>query len=461
MLVNALLSFPLYLSAKLADNLFSQSKWVITMRLSISSSGYNWYVYKGTRTKFSNHNDDYDLELKPNEIIGVKGKIVIHKDEPKIKFVFTPTELNKLIKTCAPLDYDHNLYPKLALPCSKTDVARVYAFFNEKLFAGECPKDVVFRKLNSSKTHGRAIYKFATDTMEFVFSSLSMTNVPEFCNMVVHEMIHLLHYKRAYRDKDAMYEDSAHGPLFIRDMKRLNSLGYSVQVTKKDYSTDALQNHVYIAQFKDSASENTITLHSQKEFDPKDVLRRLAAVYRIACSEYVYGKTTDPLATRTNKLTTSGTIPKGRRLSTKGFSLANVEILHKETVIDVSSHKQDTQLKKAMLLSDYNLDNSLAIYFGTVQAQYPEAKLEDVEKNWAAITDDEILKGHVFKNIKRQLLIKRLDKEDALKYLVSLYSVCFKSRLTKERFAELCAKYFDIITMPHNAIVKGLIKILD
>lgn len=441
------------------------------MHISLSATdAVLWYKYKGKRATYSDHNPEYDLELVPNDIIGIKGNILVHQEEQSIKFRMSSIEISKILKSSTKLDYDHKIYPPLALPCTAKDVKKLYDLFNKKYFAGELPDDTVFVKARSARTFGKAYYKGHGKPMKLQFGEAAMTSVPLFCDMVIHEMIHLLHYKRCYRDGRAEYAEQGHGALFKQDMQRLNKFGFNIRIRGSDYESAELQDAVHVVLFK---GEDRLGFWSRTPIEPTDLLIVLQRHYNIQPTSYVVGTVLDNRALNLNQLNLKNQIVLGRKVRTSNTwdVESTMTVTERKEVVapdNVSSAVIGAVASAARALDFVYVDylyNVLHYLFKTVKDPRDFEKLVPavadrayIKKVYDDISDKDIVTGTIFKAIKRELLVQRLDGDKALDYIVLAYNQTFKSRVAPARFAELAAAYFDIITMPHSQIVKGLVK---
>lgn len=445
------------------------------MFISVSSS-YNWYNYQGKSIKFEDHHPEYDLELKPGELFGIKGNKLVHDGETGVQFKMTDAEVKSLIKKSALLNYDHDLYPRLALPCTNSDVAKVYAYYNKRIFNNELPKKITFRVMNAKSTEGKARYKNGEYTL--YYGKSAMTDVPFFCNMVIHEMIHILHYKRLFEDNRKEYDEAGHGPLFVDDMNRINKLGYKIVTVVTERELAQMQKPVYIVVFPHVQRSTTPTVfnsskfvapfYSEKPFDPELVLEDLKVRYGAYPGEYRYGTTRNASALKQNKLTSTGRIPGRISITNTTVKFDDVDII-KHKVLDHRVEDVNNAVVRAVndaKVAGIQLPHLQYIQDVLNHAGFHKQKVTSVTKNtthatdaefkyiadsWYTITDEQI--KFMFKHSRKDMLKRGLDGEEAIDKLVEIYNISFRGRVEPKRYAELAAKYFDIITMSARQII--------
>lgn len=493
------------------------------MYVSLSSDlkKFEWYEYRGRRIiSFEDHHPEYDLDIEPKAIFGVrklrgKNKLILLED-PKILFTLSDTELSKVLRVSAghserrgtvelaagtkggkskpqarvantgkkALAYD---FP---MPPTKQDIMRAYNYFNKKYFKNECPK-ITIEFPRASKYLGQAQALYVGNQVKFVLkiSKKAMTDTWTLTNLVLHEMIHLLHYKRAFVDNDKRYSGAAHGPLFIEEMHRLNKLGYSIDIKENDVVEVEMEKPVFVLAVY--LKDQVIIVFNDTDFSQhlQAVLKsiRKSVATSVEFDRYVYGTTQSNHVFRFGaKLTARKTVPKSqlnkawkknskivasmektlkvkeeKTLSTpKGMDVRKEVHNACDAASDFIEESYDNYILAVMMLAGLvddnirrsDIENTSRQVLSTGERTY-------VQQRWNGIEDHHVLEGEPFKQVRRQLLKHRLDGEKAAKYLGVGYSKDFQGRIDNLRYAKLCVKAFgDIITMADDDLEKAVLK---
>lgn len=137
----------------------------------------------------------------------------------------------------------HPSWPSFSLPLRRDDFRKLYDHFNETLFDYELPKDISLVRFKSLASAGRASLKIGDNnkaTYKIMLSPSVMSSEDHVANVIIHEMIHILMYVRYIATADAKWRNADHGPLFVKEMDRINALGYNVPHLEDDYAVEEL-----------------------------------------------------------------------------------------------------------------------------------------------------------------------------------------------------------------------------
>jgi len=500
---------------------------MFTSLAAVSIDKYQWYQYQGKKTlSFENHNPKYDLDLAPKMKYGIrtyagKLKLAVLAD-PSIVFTMTEAEVKKIIRLSTGYsgrvkgvslkagiggkdvktgERVHNpdaglpekFFPSIPMPPKKQDIARLYNYFNKLHFKNECPTQVRFLLSEASKFSGQAMLKMKGGQLNYTLklAKHALTDIPRVCEVVLHEMIHLLHYKRFYEDGNALYNQAGHGPLFLEDMHRLNKHGYKIDTKEYDL-TEATLASPEPTMLLELEGDKYLVLHSSKDFKKNipDLLEELR--YRIDVKmsfiSYKYGTTTSSYAFEGLKLTARNAISKNRRLLL--FPKRHVESLVKNMTIkdegDLTPVRGDIRpeikgaIDAATVIIDQNLNrfmhgilsfarisghadgNAMLRALDIARDKLSQAEYQAAEKKWASIEDRHLLKSDHFKMLRKEMLLRKLDGEEAIQWLSKGYDKnAYEGRIEYQRYVDLCLEAFgDIIVMTDKAIEKGLIEAL-
>jgi len=468
------------------------------MLISISSSAYTWYKYTGDkRVKYNDHHPEFELTLKRNEIFGVaKNFTVVHEDELDIPFKLSKSELKHLLTNSVLLKYDHDMYPRLSLPCKEADIRRVYNFYNAKLFNNELPTDIKFRRITREGVEGMAGGRTNLKTGKFNhvmwYHPSSMTDVPFFCHVVIHEMIHVLNNVR-YLAGDDSYRNAGHGPMFVKEMHRINALGYKILLTVKqeDYHIVESQETIYLATYQ--LSRGKLGFWSYTPFDPINILESLNLAGYMP-SAYEYGTTQNSLAIKADP------IVRGRPADKLMPKVAHADSVHIKTKLNFITDKMLSGFKPTVYKrierdapvdvkpSVENMTKACAKYLYLGKAAYvsnifmnlgvKETNTYDMEfarsaikskgfndsdfdyvlKSWYDIPDKAILAGGDWLDATRSILKNKMSNDSAINKIARIYNSDFAGRVEPERYARLAAQYFDIITLSQTTLMAEILK---
>lgn len=412
--------------------------------------------------------DGSKIQIGDKTIFSVSRNTLIYSGE---KFVLKAVTMKEVLASAVELTHNSKLYPSVALPCTNADISRLYTFFNKKVFDNECPplKDVDIKSIRSNARSAFAdampVFKAEGWRFRLRFSVKSMTTVEFFCNVVIHEMIHLLHQKRAYTDGDVTYRGASHGPLFVADMKRINALGYNVLMTvdtDNDLKGDLQQelNVVVIGGF-----EAEIAFYSHDVINVKSVLDQVRTI-GFSPSYYYQGISTDSkIPSKAMKLTDKGLIGVTfKRLVhfTQGAFSEWVN-QHGDTVyLDATPYMQAALHHLAKDLDwpweDYKFR---AVRLSRLPVELvnhdDDDKIKYFYAAWSGITDAGIKRSQSFKNLYNDILQHDMDNDAIVDDLVLIYSSRFKGRVEPERYADLCVAKFDIVTISGSQFKKALL----
>lgn len=331
---------------------------------------YQWYQYQGKRIlAFDNHNPKYDLDLEPQMKFGVRKYAGKHKlallSEPDIVFTLTDADIKKVVRlstgwsgkakgkklvagvggkdpkapvskvktptrprgrksTAAPGGARNKKYfPDFPVPPKVPDIFRLYTYFNNLLFKGECPEKIDIELAHDGQVRGQASCQFKGTHFAYGLrlSRDSMTDSARITNTVVHEMIHLLHFKRGREDRDSSYNEAGHGPLFIKEMNRLNKLGYNIQIQERNIEEAeiAIPEYVLVVHLKPNLSlpyRSTTDFRAQIPSLLEDIGGRIHSSRTL--DRYVYGISKSNYASLCVPLTKKLQIDKTEKLQGRG-----------------------------------------------------------------------------------------------------------------------------------------------
>lgn len=387
-------------------------------------------------------------------------------------FTLKAATIKQVIENSIELDHDSKLYPNIALPCTSKDVARLYTFYNKKLFNNECPplKDVQITSVRGNRRQyadATPMSKGSGVSFRLRFSDKSMTNVEFFCNVVIHEMIHILHQKRYYLDNNEDYYRASHGPRFLEDMKRVNSLGYKVTVTA-DIDNDVVgklqhAKHAMVV----SALNMELAFYSNETIDSAKLLSKLRSG-GFSPTRYYVGTSEDAkFPSYAVKLTSKGTfIGTVRSLPTQeiGFFKSFVKV-EKETALEVPKAAQAAiyAARKCIYYrwTDYYSLVTRTAGINEASLHEGDATYDYIRETWLSITDQDIKKSVPLKELYDEIVPQDMPDERVIRVLSYAYDMYFKERCTKERYADLCVSKFDIVTLSGKEFKKQLLVKLE
>lgn len=383
-------------------------------------------------------------------------------------FYMKAATVKQLLSRSVELTHNSKLYPSIALPCTSNDVARLYTFYNKKLFNNECPPVNQVRITSISGT-ARKAYADATTkrvgdkiTYRLRFSDKSMTTVEFFCNTVIHEMIHILHHKRFFADKMWEYEAANHGPLFIADMERINALGYRILKTV-DTDNDVvgtLQEHKHVLVV--SALDLEAAFYSNIPIDVNTILSKLRSSGFSPTSYYVGTSDDAKISTLATKLTAKNTfIGHVAKLPYKRPGFFKTFVTHGDVVqLSVPQTVQQAVYNHRKYLywrwKDYlySVENHGKVSF----VLHPGDPIYDyIRTTWMSITDTDIKRSVVFKEFYDEILKLDLTDDEIVKQLAYIHSQNFAERVEAERYADVCVSKFDITTISGKELKKRLL----
>jgi predicted SprT family Zn-dependent metalloprotease len=185
---------------------------------------------------------EFDIDFRKGDefTVSIHGdKIhIVHEAEPELTFKigYKDKRYRELLKASESLSFDfvpdpvNPVYPYLGQELTLKEVRKLYDFFNEKYFNGECPDKVKIVRGTQDYVFGMAELNFRKGTE--IKLHVNLTEIGRdpymFVDVVLHEMIHLLMYQKYLNTKNTKYAKAAHGPLFIAEMQRLNASGFNI-----------------------------------------------------------------------------------------------------------------------------------------------------------------------------------------------------------------------------------------
>lgn len=216
------------------------------MELALASDGFVAYTYTGKATiLLDDHHDEFTIDFQTDDrfkvkLVGTKVTI-IHLDEPSLQFTATTTDKAylRIMKYSTPDEFQFVPHPKYPaypfLPNLTFEmVPKIYAYFNDKLFNGMCPKKLLFKKTQGTSSplglaqldhvKGQPIYRMTVNVKKISVDTIL------FVDVLIHEMIHLYLYRKGLLEHNNSITQDGHGPYFQGEMKRLNKLGYNISI---------------------------------------------------------------------------------------------------------------------------------------------------------------------------------------------------------------------------------------
>lgn len=217
------------------------------MQVSISAAdpAFTTFTYNGrVIIKFLDHNDEYDLAVHTGDefLVKVKGSKVelITPDLPEVKFRTTTVDplYVRLMKNSTSDEFVFTPHPKFPaypfIPQLKFEMLpQLYAYFNKNLFNNKCPERLLFKRTNG-KNYGMAhVATVKGENLYRLWVNLKLIAGDPiiFIDTLLHEMIHLFLMRRGKEENDRAALFASHGPLFQAEMRRLNKLGYNIDLT--------------------------------------------------------------------------------------------------------------------------------------------------------------------------------------------------------------------------------------
>lgn len=210
-----------------------------------ATSDFSSYTYTGkAKILFDDHHDEYEVDFVTNDQFKILVKngfvTIIHQDAPKVKFTASITDPKyvKLMRSSTPARFEfvptpkHPQYPFIPKLTFEL-IPHIYDYLNDQYFNGQCPKEVLFKKSTAREALGVAMY----DTVRgrdlyrmLVNMKMIGSDMILFIDILLHEMIHLLLYRRGMEQRNREMVHDSHGPFFQAEMQRLNKLGFNVSI---------------------------------------------------------------------------------------------------------------------------------------------------------------------------------------------------------------------------------------
>lgn len=494
---------------------------------------YEWYVYNGKAKNFDTHHASYDLTLGKGDKFGIRkvgnAYKLVDLGTPNVAFTLSAKEVASILRAAAPHsgvykgiklrsgatvpakkeavpapkertyvpDESGGLYPEFPMPPKPADIKRLYTYFNKRYFNNGCPdvSKVRFVIAGGKKHSGLATMNWGPNGDKIYslrISRQAMSHRERIANIVAHEMIHLMHFKRYYEDGLMEYSGASHGPLFAQDMARLNEKGF--KVTVKDHDNDAVvmdaEHYALLVRFE---NDWYLGVFDDKPFQDKllplvDKLRQYTMSKETA-KHYVYGVTRSSHIFRFSRLTAQQQIPKRKLHGYKHDNEVIQNILSdfkivKENDLVPEDKTIRKEIARAVNQMATNRDHDLQTFIRSTLANAgPRFELENRNMNsqemadaslrvvskaelqyivdaWTKATDEQIAhNGYLVNWTKKSLLKYGYDGDDAVTHLVySVYVNHFVGRRTPQQFADFAVKYFgDLITLTNKELHKRII----
>lgn len=227
------------------------------MEISLASA-FVRYVYTGKTTLvFDQHNDEYDLEVAPEDEVSIRvtgSKVEIRPSDSNETFVATTTDKKylRLMKYSEAEEFVFVPHPKK--PCypfipkiTFEMLPKLYDYFNKLYFNGMCPKSLLFKRSPKRSelglaqldpnVRGKPLYRM-TVNMKIIASDTML-----FIDTFLHEMIHLYLFRKGLEERNVEYTNDGHGKFFQSEMRRLNKFGFNISIVvdweKRVHNEDA------------------------------------------------------------------------------------------------------------------------------------------------------------------------------------------------------------------------------
>lgn len=203
------------------------------------------YRYIGRKDlEYDNAHDEYYLNIVAGDVINIteygNGYQLVHENDSKIKFFLTKREGKALLKECeqtVAIIPDADNPPYLVFLPKIESVKPLYDYYNGQLFNNKCPV-VKIKKTHQRSTLGLAQVQWVGRKPVFTLfiSEAAMVDRILFTNTLVHEMIHMYQYALGHEKLDSDSKKAmehihhSHGPLFQKEMHRINGHGFNISV---------------------------------------------------------------------------------------------------------------------------------------------------------------------------------------------------------------------------------------
>lgn len=392
---------------------------------------------------------------------------------------------------------DPELYPALSMPPKLPEIQRLYNHFNKKYFKGECPDHIKFTWSGARSFSGQARISWTAGhiTYGMKLSKQAFTENTRVIHVLLHEMIHLFHYKKAYEDGIDEYVKAGHGPLFLRDMHRINSHGYKLDVVENDLPDADMQNKMFCAQWHATTGE-LITFHSLKGpflGNLNKITEHLRQVFKFEYTRIVYGTTKNADVSMSNRLTEKTNLVAkraGLRVGQKGSKFwdamegvgKSITVIEDRDISRTHAGVADDVIRGTDRCAPY-LEYNWGIFLSVVlskSGRVPSAKVNThdvkllemiaeerltiqeltyVKRLWSDADDAVFLKGAEFTRVRKEVLKYSIDDEQAAAEIAKVYKARIENRMTPDHFAELATKALsDIIVELDDNEFKALVR---
>lgn len=371
------------------------------MFISLSSTKaelYEWFTYYGRKKTFEDHHKKYDLTLEPKDRFGIrklgqKYKLVDASDTSTL-FTFSDKEVKLLIKRSKgfggkvdgkkavkgrggldtpkrrttsktsnkpkvirigrkrdldTLDADEGLpsvYPDVPIPPTKSDIKRLFNALNKHHFNNRLRPDTKIQTMVSRQIHGKATTEWVGDTIikqGIRLSKSILFSRKRLINVLLHEMVHLHHKIIWIEDGREEYDEkhirNGHGPMFVRDIRELNSRGFSAEEYTADDPKDEMDHPVYALYLYGNDTYTGVYFDKSFKSKVESIVDKITNHFGSGVfSSYAYMKTTNPRATTLFRLTNKQDIPKNVTLRI----FKNVKVL--SSILE-ETHAHSTKIK--------------------------------------------------------------------------------------------------------------------
>lgn len=495
------------------------------MLISLSAAAvdkYEWYKYEGKKRKLANAHKKYDLELEPGDVVGLRKHgadfRLIDKSEPSVVFTVNPKQAATIVKSATgykgkvagvrvqagiggldavvntnrkrrPLratptdakpkqaervhrheqDVEKSFFPKIPIPPKKADIQRLYNLFNKEYFNNECPSHVSFTFSQALKYSGQARARRKGGVTKYFLdlATRALTDNVRICNIIAHEMIHLLHYKRYFEDGNRAYANAAHGPMFVEDMHRLNRIGFNVTLKEDKVEHVTLETPVYVL-MAEMDDKRVAIMYSYSGFANRvDALmadlKRYVGGASIRVVGFTYGKTTSSYSHSGIRLTREHTVPKSHHLFVFDGDSTIVKMVTAQ-LEPIRQGKFETKAQGdvrekvkavaegsvrilAMSFDSFMVNVlhrlGIEVHGAKNQAQAIRDYLTPDEqaflrKFWSEASDVDIMAGGEFISLRKLILKYSMDNDSAVSAMKQMYVQNFKDRMPIDRFISLC-----------------------
>lgn len=367
------------------------------------------YVYEGSKVLvLDDHNPDYEIDFVKGDkfrlSLKADGAVIEHEDAPGIKFeaAFIDKKYKRLMKYSSTTEFHfvphsrNPAYPQLTQVNMKI-VPKLYDYYNKLLFNGACPRLVVFRDATKTpRAVGLAEMAHRSSGKVSYRLSLLMDRIKHdpflFVDVLLHEMVHLYLMKHYVDTGDIAYVNAEHGPLFQKEVNRINAKGYNLDVVlawEKREAAVAKDYYVIGIHFVDKKQHIgawSLLKPTVKDLDKiLDQVRSDWPEYRMQATVY---RTTDP-----KYRSSLGELVRGFNVKNRISNLTyfdNLTDILNSDIKEPAAVRQDVKIKLSRrdmkyLVQTYDeyvdaVNRHLAYDYGSAEAAWNSTPIKEVDK---------------------------------------------------------------------------------